>query len=115
MITGEIATDGDVQVDARLDGNITATSLTIGEQGSVNGTIKAETLLVRGKVTGKINAGSVELAETANVTADIVQDHLSIANGAFFDGKCSPRNKPAQTASASAPTTRATVKPAKTA
>ena len=95
VITGEIATDGDVQVEGRLDGNITATSLTIGEQGAVNGTIKAQTLLVRGKVTGKINASSVELAETANVTADIVQDHLTIANGAFFDGKCSRRNKPA--------------------
>lgn len=94
VITGEIVTDGDVQVEGRLDGNISATSLTIGEQGSVNGTVKAETLLIRGKVTGKINAGTVELAETANVTADIVQDHLSIANGAFFDGKCSRRNKP---------------------
>jgi len=100
VITGEIATDGDVQVEGRLDGNITAMSLTIGEQGAVNGTIKAETLLVRGKVTGKINASSVELAETANVTADIVQDQLTIANGAFFDGKCSRRNKPAAAAPA---------------
>ncbi len=103
VITGEIVTDGDVQVEGRLDGNISATSLTIGEQGAVNGTIKAENLLIRGKVTGKINAGTVELAETANVTADIVQDHLSIANGAFFDGKCSRRNKPA----AAAPATKA--------
>lgn len=98
VITGEIITDGDVQVEGRLDGNISATSLTIGEQGAVNGTIKAQSLLVRGKVTGKINAGSVELAETANVTADIVQDHLSIANGAFFDGKCSRRSKPVSAA-----------------
>lgn len=98
VITGEIVTDGDVQIEGRLDGNISAHSLTIGEQGAVNGTIKAGTAIVRGKVTGKINAGTVELSETANVQADIVQDHLTIANGAFFDGKCSRKNKPAEPA-----------------
>lgn len=103
IITGEIVTDGDVQVEGRLDGNITATSLTIGEQGAVNGNIKAESVLIRGKVSGKINAASVDLAETANVQADIVQDHLIIANGAFFDGKCSRRSKPAQAKAAKVP------------
>ena len=94
VITGEIATDGDVQIEGRLEGNVKATTLTIGEQGAVNGTIKAGTVYVRGKVTGKIDAGTVELAESANVLADIVQDHLTIENGAFFDGKCTRRTKP---------------------
>lgn len=93
VITGDIITDGDVQIEGRVDGNVKALTLTIGEQGSVNGTIKAGTVHIRGKVTGKIEAGTVELAETANVLADIIQDHLSIANGAFFDGKCARRTK----------------------
>ena len=94
VITGEINTDGDVQIEGRLDGNIKATTLTIGEQGAVNGSIKAGLVRVRGKVTGKINATTVELAETANVLADITQDQLTIENGAFFDGKCSRKTKP---------------------
>jgi len=94
VITGEINTDGDVQIEGRLDGNVKATTLTIGEQGAVNGTIKANLVRVRGKVTGKINATTVELAETANVLADITQDHLTIENGAFFDGKCTRKTKP---------------------
>ncbi len=88
IVTGEINTDGDVQIEGRLDGNIKAATITIGEKGFVNGKIIAGTVHVRGKVTGKIEADSVEIAESANVLADIVQDHLSIANGAFFDGKC---------------------------
>jgi len=95
IVTGEISTDGDVQIEGRLEGNIKATTLTIGEQGVVNGKITAGKVLVRGKVTGKINANSIEMAETANVLADLVQDHLIIANGAFFDGKCTRKNKPA--------------------
>ena len=98
VITGEINTDGDVQIEGRLDGNIKAGTITIGETGSVNGKIMAGTVHVRGKVTGKIDATTVELAETANVLADIVQDHLSIANGALFDGKCSRKSKTAGTA-----------------
>lgn len=94
IITGDIKTDGDVQIDGRLDGNIKAATLTIGEQGAVNGKITVGTVLVRGKVSGKIDATTVELSETANVQADLVQDQLIIANGAFFDGKCSRKSAP---------------------
>ena len=99
VITGDIKTDGDVQIDGRLDGNITAGNVTIGEQGAVNGKIIAQNVNVRGKVAGKIESNIVELSETANVQADLIQDQLMIANGAFFDGKCSRKSgavKPAK-------------------
>lgn len=92
VITGDIKTEGDVQIDGRLDGNVTAGTVTIGEQGAVNGKIVAQNVHVRGKVTGKVESNIVELAETANVQADLVQDQLMIANGAFFDGKCARRS-----------------------
>jgi len=92
VITGDIKTDGDVQIDGRLDGNITAGNVTIGEQGAVNGTIQAQNVHIRGKVSGKVESNIVELSETANVQADLVQDQLMIANGAFFDGKCARKS-----------------------
>jgi cytoskeletal protein CcmA (bactofilin family) len=92
VVTGDIKTDGDVQIDGQLDGNVIANHVMIGEQGAVNGKISAAKATIRGKVTGKIDASSVELSETANVQADIIQDHLIIANGAFFDGKCSRKS-----------------------
>ncbi len=92
VITGDIKTEGDVQIDGRLDGNVTAGNVTIGEQGAVNGKIIAQNVHVRGKVSGKIESNVVELAETANVQADLIQDQLMIANGAFFDGKCARKS-----------------------
>jgi len=89
IITGDIKTDGDIQIDGRLDGNVKAGNVTIGEQGAVNGKIVAHTCHVRGKVTGKIDSTVIDIAETGNVQADLLQDQLTIANGAFFDGKCS--------------------------
>jgi cytoskeletal protein CcmA (bactofilin family) len=94
IITGDIKTDGDIQIDGRLDGNIKAGNVTIGEQGAVNGKISADAVHIRGKITGKVDATTVDLAETANVQADLIQDKLMIANGAFFDGKCT-RKTPA--------------------
>lgn len=91
-ITGDIKTDGELQIDGRLDGNLTAGLITIGEKGVVNGKIVGSIVNIRGKVTGKIDATRVELMETANVQADIVQDQLVIANGAFFDGKCTRKS-----------------------
>lgn len=88
VITGDLKTDGEVQLDGRLDGNLTAGKVTIGENGALNGKIIATTVVIRGKVTGKIDATSIELAETANVQADLLQDNLIVANGAFLDGKC---------------------------
>ena len=92
VITGEITTEGDIQIDGRLDGNVKAGNVTIGEQGAVNGKITAENVHIRGKVTGKVESNIVELSETANVQADLVQDQLMIANGAFFDGKCARKS-----------------------
>ena len=103
-ITGDISSEGDIQIDGRHEGNVTAAKLTIGEQGAVIGTIKAKSVHVRGKVNGKINANIVELAATANVQADITQDQLTIANGAFFDGKCSRLTKVPTVKPSAAPT-----------
>lgn len=100
MIKGDIKSEGDIQIDGRLEGNVSASTLTIGEQGAVNGNVSAKAVYVRGKVTGKVSANLVELASTANVQADIVQDKLTIANGAFFDGQCSRLNKVAAPQSA---------------
>lgn len=92
IIIGDIKTDGEVQIDGRLDGNVAASKVTIGEQGAVNGKIVGGIVQVRGKVTGMIDALSIELTETANVQAELVQDKLVIANGAFFDGKCTRKS-----------------------
>jgi len=103
IITGDIKTDGEVQIDGRLDGNIKASVVIVGEQGAVNGKIACDSVHVRGKVTGKVDATSVELSETANVQADLVQDKLVIANGAFFDGKCSRKTTAPTKLKASSP------------
>ena len=87
-VIGDIKTKGDVHIDGRVDGNITANGVIVGEKGTVVGKIIARSARIRGNVTGKVDAVKIELTETSSVKADLTQDQLIIANGAFFDGKC---------------------------
>jgi cytoskeletal protein CcmA (bactofilin family) len=93
-ITGSIKTQGEVQLDGSVEGDIRAKSLTIGEKAVVKGEIQAEQITVRGKVTGKIRGRQIQLTATAHVEGDIVHSTLSMENGAFFEGQCKHDNDP---------------------
>ncbi len=94
VITGSIKTQGEVQLDGSVEGDIRAQSLTIGEKAVVKGEIHAEQITVRGKVIGKLRARQIQLASTAHVEGDIVHSTLSMENGAYFEGQCHHDNDP---------------------
>lgn len=86
-IRGDVATAGDVHLDGAVEGDIKAGQLTVGETGSVSGTIQADSLDIRGHVTGAICARQVRLWATARVDGDISHTELSIESGAHFEGR----------------------------
>jgi cytoskeletal protein CcmA (bactofilin family) len=85
--TGDVLSEGEVQVDGRLEGDVRCRQLVIGEQGSVTGEISAETVSVLGMVTGQITAQTVALARTARILGDITHDSLSVEVGAYVEGR----------------------------
>ena len=94
VLNGSISSEGEVQLDGSIDGDVRAGSLTIGEEASVNGEVIADTVVVRGRVTGSIRARQVQLASTARIEGDIVHSSLSVESGAFFDGNCRHASDP---------------------
>lgn len=103
VLTGSIVSDGEIQLDGQVDGDIKAGSLIIGEDASVSGEVQAETVIIRGKVTGSVRARQVQLAATARIEGDIVHAALSVESGAFFDGHCRHSSDPLKDASGSKP------------
>jgi cytoskeletal protein CcmA (bactofilin family) len=89
VITGELRSKGDLQIDGQVEGNVTSRTLTIGPSGDVNGMITAQTLRISGKVDGQVFADSVFLLKTAKVTSDITQKSLTMESGAILEGKIS--------------------------
>ena len=88
-IVGDLHSNGDLQVDGAVEGDITSRSLTIGEGAVVRGSLLAESVRVHGAIFGQIKANSVTLAKTAKVEGNVVHQALSMEAGAILSGNLS--------------------------
>jgi cytoskeletal protein CcmA (bactofilin family) len=93
-INGNLETEGEVQVDGRINGNIRCAHLTVGKDATIIGDITADEVVVRGKVTGIIRGNRVILQEGADVESEIFQNKLTIEEGACFKGMIHVQNDP---------------------
>ncbi len=81
-----IKTRGSLLIAGHIQGDVHGEAVTVGETGSVVGTITARTITVQGEVSGALKGSSVNLNATSRVDGDIVKQTLSIDEGAQFDG-----------------------------
>lgn len=93
-VTGSVISDGEVQLDGVVEGDVRAASLTIGEEATVKGEVIAETVVIRGRVEGSVRARQVQLAATSRVEGDVIHASLAIESGAYFDGHCKRSSDP---------------------
>jgi cytoskeletal protein CcmA (bactofilin family) len=113
LIVGSLASDGEVQIDGRIEGEVSAVAATIGQGAFVKGEIVADTVVVHGRIEGLVNARSVVLVAPAVVKGEIIYDTLAIQSGAILDGssrrasQAGAHNKPGQVSGSPAETTRA--------
>ncbi|HEX5182739.1 MAG TPA: polymer-forming cytoskeletal protein [Allosphingosinicella sp.] len=86
-ITGNIATEGDLHVDGKIQGDVCCGTLTLGESGEVRGNIVAGEARLGGLVDGAVEAATVTLDPSARITGDILYETLSISGGADVEGR----------------------------
>jgi cytoskeletal protein CcmA (bactofilin family) len=110
-IVGNLVSDGDIQVDGTVDGDVQSRSLTISQGAAVNGAISSDSVRVDGAVNGQIKAANVLLGPTAHVMGDIIHASLVVEAGAFVEGHV--RRKEPEPAAILMPGTSAGVKDAK--
>src|SRR4030095_14075361 len=94
IVRGALFSAGDVQVDGRVDGDIRAGGLIIGEKAVIVGDVYAEEIVVRGRVEGGISARKVSLSATCHVEGNILHEALSVEIGAYFEGNCRHSENP---------------------
>lgn len=87
-ITGDLSSEGEIQVDGVVEGDIKCKALVIGVKGSVTGEIVADSVRLHGEVNGRMQAKSVFLAATARMMGDVSHESLAIEPGAFLEGHC---------------------------
>jgi len=81
-------------VNLRINGDFegkldTKGSLTIGENASIRADISGDEIIISGKITGNIVAGSsLKVLSSAHIVGDITTPRLSVETGAVIQGKC---------------------------
>jgi cytoskeletal protein CcmA (bactofilin family) len=93
-LTGDLWSDGDVQIDGHLCGNVSCAQLIVGRGAAVTGVIIAQEAVIRGKITGIIRATRVLLQETARVESEIIYQSLAVEERASFEGSMRQRPNP---------------------
>jgi cytoskeletal protein CcmA (bactofilin family) len=87
-ITGTVSTRGVARIDGSVEGIVKADWLFVGEAAKVKGMVITRGTMVAGSVEGNIQSKEiVEIKSKGSVEGDIYTKKLSIAEGAFFDGR----------------------------
>lgn len=84
---GNIVSEGILDIDGKIEGNVRCKTLTIRKSGNVRGDVFADTVQVFGSVHGMIEAREVTLHSTAHVEGVVMHQQLVIEDGAFVDGQ----------------------------
>ena len=71
-IIGDVTSNGELRIDGRVQGNVHCLSLILGESSEIKGDVKAEEVLIRGRLIGSVRGRRVMLQSTAHVEGDLL-------------------------------------------
>ena len=86
-VLGNIVSEGALDIDGKIDGNVRGHTITVRPNGAIRGDVVAETVHVYGEIQGLIKAKIVMLYTDAHVAGTIMHESITIEDGAFVDGK----------------------------
>lgn len=90
FVSGDIKINGFIRVDGDIKGKIESSSnIIIGERAKIQGNITASSIVVGGIVLGDITAPKgIKLLSTSVVIGDIITKSIQIEDDAIFNGHC---------------------------
>ena len=101
-IVGNIECNGPAQVFGRIQGELRASDLLIGDGAQVEGSVIAQDVTVCGRVKGTIRAVRVKLQDGGAVEGDIFHRSLSIDENSLFEGSSRRVENPTDSSSVDA-------------
>lgn len=89
VVTGVIASEGSIEVHGTVEGEIAASTVSIGQDGQMKGKVQAGQLDVQGQVSGQVAVGTLTLRAASSLDADCQSNRLVIESGATVQGRFS--------------------------
>ena len=88
VVEGNVSTESSIRVDGKIKGSLTCkNTLTIGENGEIEGDVKAVNAIIGGRVKGKvIIQEKLVLESKSSLNGELKAKKLIIDEGATFDG-----------------------------
>ena len=94
QVDGEITVKGTLRLDGRVNGNVNADWLVLGEGGFIKGDVKANGIIVGGQIEGNLTAKEVvDIKHKGGITGDISTTKLAVSEGGIIDGRVSMRRE----------------------
>jgi len=85
-IVGKIECNGPAQVFGRIEGELRASDLLVGDGATIDGSVIAQNVTVCGRIKGTVRAVRVKLQNGGAVEGDIFHRSLSIDENSLFEG-----------------------------
>ena len=85
-IIGKITSEGALQLDGVLEGEIKASKLVIEKSAKVVGSVTSEDLVIRGRIIGPVFGKKVRFGSSARVEGDTFHETIAIEDGAYYEG-----------------------------
>ncbi|MEK6672816.1 MAG: polymer-forming cytoskeletal protein [Nitrospirota bacterium] len=85
---GNIRSKGTLRIDGSVNGNIEADWLILGEKATLRGDVTARGVIVGGKVEGNVHAKEIlEIKAKGQVVGDLTTSKLSVSEGGMLEGR----------------------------
>ena len=82
---GKIINARVIEINGKMNADLTADKVTIGEVGHFDGAIRADLVVVSGQYEGKMQAGSVWATATASISGKLHYETLQMDRGAALN------------------------------
>ncbi|HMN36233.1 MAG TPA: polymer-forming cytoskeletal protein [Hyphomicrobium sp.] len=93
-IEGAVAYPGNIEIACTVEGDVSCAELVITERGIVNGSVRAERVIVLGEVNGEIYANMLTMKAASSVIGDIFHKQLILEDGCYFEGRSRRHSAP---------------------
>ena len=96
-IIGKITSEGALQLDGVLEGEIKASKLVIEKSAKVVGSVTSEDLVIKGRIIGPVFGKKVRFGSSARVEGDTFHETIAIEDGAYYEGSIRRYNSDSDT------------------
>lgn len=86
-IVGDLSFKSKIQIDGRLQGNLSGTSLVVSETGRIVGDVISESLTCYGQIDGNVKIGKLFLKKTGLINGRVETSDLSVESGGRLNGE----------------------------